>query len=286
MRVLDIKNITKSFGKHTVLRDVNITLDGPGITALVGPNGVGKTTLLNIIANLLIPNAGSVAIMGKSNKNVEVFQDMSYMMDNRVLYDYLTGWDHLKYVADTHKSTKDDIERASAYLNITPFLNKKISEYSLGMKQQLLFSMALVNDPTFLMMDEPFNGLDPSTIIKVRQILVDLKEKGKTILLSSHNLAEVDQMTSEIIFIKDAKVWEEDITGFKEGRYYFTIAKPELALASLADFSPRLENGEITVLPKGRLQEIINRLSAHGEITQIRREEIGSEKRYQEIYGV
>lgn len=285
MSILDIKNITKSFGKHTVLRDVNLTLDKPGITALVGPNGVGKTTLLNIIANLLIPNKGSVAIMGKSNKNVEVFQDMSYMMDNRVLYDYLTGWDHMKYVADTHKSTKEDIERACAYLNITPFLNKKISEYSLGMKQQLLFSMALVNDPTFFMMDEPFNGLDPSTIIKVRKILVDLKEQGKTILLSSHNLAEVDQMTSEIIFIKDAKVWEEDITGFKEGRYYFTVPKPELVLNALQEFHPRFEGGEISILPEGRLQDVINILSRHGEISQIRREEVGSEKRYEQIYG-
>lgn len=285
MHILDVKNLTKAYGNHTVLRDVNFSLDKPGITALVGPNGVGKTTLLSLIANVLRPDKGSVSILGMNHKDVNVFQKMSYMMDNRVLYDYLTGYDHLKYVADTHKASKEDLKRACDYLNITPFLNKKVAEYSLGMKQQLLFSMALVNDPQLLLLDEPFNGLDPTTIIRVRRIMNTLKDEGKTILLSSHNLAEVDQMTSHILFVKNAEVWHEDISALKEGRYYFTVPKPELVLNALQEFHPRFEGGEISILPEGRLQDVINILSRHGEISQIRREEVGSEKRYEQIYG-
>lgn len=226
MNLLEMKNIKKAYGSHLVLDDVDLILDKPGIVALVGPNGSGKTTLMNIAANIVVPDSGTVRVFGKSNRDVSIFYDYSYLIDNNVLYDYLTGYDHLKYIADTHKLGGVEIEKASNYLNITHFLNKKISEYSLGMKQQLLFTMSILNDPKLLVLDEPFNGLDPSTIIKVRKILLDFVEDGKTILLSSHNLSEVDQMTNHIVFVKDGKLIVEDISKYREGIYYFKVKDP------------------------------------------------------------
>lgn len=103
MAVLKVNDITKSYGKHIVLNKVNLEIDKPGIVALVGPNGSGKTTLMNIIANILSADSGSVEVLGKPNNDVSIFYDYSYLIDNNVLYDHLTGFDHLKYVAETHK---------------------------------------------------------------------------------------------------------------------------------------------------------------------------------------
>lgn len=287
MNVLEMKNIKKAYGSHVVLDNVDLILDKPGIVALVGPNGSGKTTLMNIAANIIAPDAGTVRVFGKSNRDVTIFYDYSYLIDNSVLYDYLTGYDHLKYVADTHKLGGAEIEKAVNYLNITHFLNKKVSEYSMGMKQQLLFSMSILNDPKLLVLDEPFNGLDPSTIIKVRKILLDFAEEGKTILLSSHNLSEVDQMTNHIVFVKEGDLIEEDISVYRQGVYYFKVESPESTLEILKDENAEFKHGELIVKPKeDNLSKLLEKISTHTQVYSVRREEVGSEERYKELFEI
>lgn len=287
MNLLEMKNIKKVYGSHIVLDDVDLTLDKPGIVALVGPNGSGKTTLMNIAANIIVPDSGTVRVFGKSNRDVSIFYDYSYLIDNNVLYDYLTGYDHLKYIADTHKLGGAEIEKAANYLNITHFLNKKISEYSLGMKQQLLFTMSVLNDPKLLVLDEPFNGLDPSTIIKVRKILLDFVEDGKTILLSSHNLSEVDQMTNHIVFVKEGKLIEEDISKYREGIYYFKVKDPNGLKNILNEYNVDYKYGEIIVKPKDEnISKLLEKISTNTEVYSVRREEVGTETRYRELFGI
>lgn len=287
MTILEVTNITKSYGKHKVLDQINFAMEKPEIIALVGPNGSGKTTFLNIIANILAADSGEVKVFGKSNRDPSIFFDYSYMIDNRVLYDHLNGWDHLKYVADTHRSKKEDLEQAIELLGIRNFLGKKISEYSLGMKQQLLFTMALVNDPEFLILDEPFNGLDPSTIIKVRKILLERRHRGKAVLLSSHNLSEVDLMTSHILFLKDGSLIEEDISKYRKGLYYIKVQDVEKAIPNIESYRPIVRGNELSIeLGANELSKLLKTLLEVTQITNIRREEIGSEKRYEELYGV
>lgn len=283
MKRLEVQDIHKRYGKQQVLRGITFSLHEPGITALVGPNGVGKTTLLNIIANVLAPDSGTVRVFDKSNRDVSIFHGFSYVMDNRVLYDFLTGYDHLKYVADTRRLTKENLKRAIGLLEVGPFLGKKVSEYSLGMKQQLLFTMAAANRPKLLLLDEPFNGLDPSTIIRVRKRLQDFCEEGMTVLLSSHNLSEVDLMTSRILFLKDGQLLQEDISRYRQGQYFFQVEDTDAGLAALASFHPRMEHGEIVVEPKEHLQEILEPLTAATRVHSMRRSEIGSEMRYREL---
>ena len=98
MSILAIKNLSKSYKKQKVLDDISLTIDSPGIWALVGPNGVGKTTFLNVLTNILSANSGSVELVGKPNKDFRVFKEVAYLQDNTVLFEYLTGYDHLKYV--------------------------------------------------------------------------------------------------------------------------------------------------------------------------------------------
>ena len=287
MAILSVNNISKSFGRHKVLDGVSLSIEKPEIVALVGPNGSGKSTFLDIIANILNEDSGTVEILGKSNKDISVYNDYSYMIDNTVLYEYLTGLDHLRFICETHKLSRDSIRKAVELMGIKHFINKKVGEYSLGMKQQLLFTMSILNDPNFLVLDEPFNGLDPSTIIKVRKIIIEFVKQGKAILLSSHNLAEVDEMTSHIVFLKDGKFIEEDISKYQEDIYYFKVKNPNEIVDKLDDDKITLKEDEIIVSTENySLNEIINKINDIDEIIDMRKEVKGSEKRYEELYNI
>ena len=293
MLTLSVKNLSKSYGKHQVLNDVSLDIKKGGIVALVGPNGSGKSTFLNVIANIINSDSGTVVILGKPNTDESIYNDYSYMIDNTVLYSYLTGLDHLKFVCETHKLKKDSIRKAVELVGIKGFINKKVKEYSLGMKQQLLFTMAILNEPEFLVLDEPFNGLDPTVIIKVRKILMELRDKGTTIFLSSHNLAEVDQMTPHIVYVKDGKLIEEDISKYQEDVYYFNVKDLEKTLKHLEDtlepFDSSIINvsdGELTVKTKDiSLNQVLEKIHQVDEILSMRKEVIGAEKRYVSLYG-
>lgn len=285
MKVLEVDGIKKNFGKKEVLKGIDFELNESMITALVGPNGSGKSTLLNIISNLLTPDSGKVRIYDIVNTNTKIYEKFSYMIDNTVLYPYLTGLDHLKFISDVHGLPKDRIEECLEILGITGFLNQKVKEYSLGMKQQLLFTMTLIPDHNLLLLDEPFNGLDPTTIIKVREVITDLRNSGKTILLSSHNLAEIDQLTSDILFLKDGKVLRENISDYQRRRYEIKVETNGNPIELPRDEFQMEGNKIIFELGKLNLQEAIDRISKKYEITDIQRQIVGSEERYKELFG-
>ena len=231
--ILSVKNIHKSYGKEKVLKGISFEIKEPQIIALIGPNGSGKSTLLNIITNLLSANSGEVTILGKTNKDPNVFREISYMQDNSVLYDYLTGYDHLQFIGDVQGISKEQIIKTAERVGMAGYLNKKVQNYSLGMKQHLLLTMAIVNDPKLLILDEPLNGLDPTSAIRVRELLLALYESGTTILLSSHNLGEIDRVTSKILFLKDGSLIKEDISEYEQIHYELVVddvGKAESAL--------------------------------------------------------
>lgn len=209
MAIIEVKSVSKGYGKHQVLRDVNFTIEEPGIVALVGPNGSGKSTLMNLMMNLLNLDAGEISFLGKSNKDVAIFKTVAFLKDNTVLYPYLTGWDHLSYAARTYGLRKERVLEVIAQLGIGSYVKQKTGKYSLGMKQHLLLALAILNEPSILVLDEPLNGLDPTSILKTRQLIRELGASGKTVLMSSHTLSEVDAVTSHILFLKDGKVKEE-----------------------------------------------------------------------------
>lgn len=221
MSILKIENVTKNYGRHEVLKGVNLLLDKPGIVALVGPNGAGKSTLFNIISNLSKPTAGTIEVMGKKNTDPSIFFEVSFLKDNRVLYDYLTGFDHLDFIRLAQKLPKSRVDEVIEEMNIAGYVKKKIGTYSLGMKQHLLIAMALLNKPKLLILDEPLNGLDPTSVILVRRLLKALAEEGSVVLISSHTLSEIDQLTDNILFLKDGRLVESafDVTQTAEERY-------------------------------------------------------------------
>ena len=283
-----LNGLTKQYKNQLVLDSIDLEISAPGIWALVGPNGVGKTTLLNCITNLLCPDAGSIRILGKSNRNPKVFKELAYLQDNSVLFDYLTGYDHLKYIRDVHKLPKNRIQEVAIYVGMESYLKKKVGDYSLGMKQHLLLAMAILPQPKVILLDEPLNGLDPSSAILMRKILGELASNGATIILSSHNLAEVDKVTNKILFLKDAKLTLVDTTEHERIVYRLRVANSELAFELIKGYGENtwFDKGLIHVETKtDHLASILALLHENG-LTVLDMDKVtsGSETLYEEIF--
>ena len=285
-----MQNLSKRYKKQSVINDISLTIDTPGIWALIGPNGVGKTTLLNLITNLIPATSGTVELVGKSNKDYSVFKEVSFLQDNTVLFDYLTGYDHLKYICDVHNLPKKRVHEIATYVGMESYLMKPVGDYSLGMKQHLLLAMAIVNNPKLLLLDEPLNGLDPTSAILIRKILVELAESGTTIILSSHNLAEVDRVTKNILFLKDGKLIEEDLSDFEQVYYHFEVEGkgPLKSIFSSKSYHfSETERGFTVQLNEGSFQSLIDLFKDSGvDIINMKKEVVGSEKRYEEIFEI
>lgn len=203
---LAIHNLSKSYGHKKVLDQLDLELDQPGIWALIAPNGSGKTTLLDCIANLQTCDSGSIHICGKELGDRSIYQQFAYLQDNRVLYPELTGHEHLRLVQDIQGLPKERIEEVIEEIGIRDYIDRPVKTYSLGMKQHLLLAIGIMNKPQVMLLDEPLNGLDPSSYIQTRTLLQGLAEQGSTIIVSSHQLREVDQLTDRLLFLKDGKI--------------------------------------------------------------------------------
>ncbi|GKV55282.1 ABC transporter ATP-binding protein [Sporosarcina sp. NCCP-2222] len=286
--ILSIKDVYKSYGKEQVLKGITFELAEPQIIALVGPNGSGKSTLLNIITNLLPADKGEVTVLGKNNRDPNIFREISFMQDNTVLYEYLTGYDHLQFICDVQGLKKKQLLKTADRIGITSYLNKKVKNYSLGMKQHLLLAMAVVNQPKLMILDEPLNGLDPTSAIRVRELLLALREEGTTILLSSHNLAEIDRVTSSILFLKKGNLIQEDMAAFEQIRYQILVDKPEEAERALRAAAIPFENisGRLHVYQADAELDRVLRLFGFQGVTiiDIDKKVFGSEERYRKIF--
>ncbi|MFS0689455.1 ABC transporter ATP-binding protein [Sporosarcina sp. 179-K 8C2 HS] len=286
--ILSVKDVHKSFGKEQVLKGITFEIEEPKIIALVGPNGSGKSTLMNIITNLLPAIKGEVTVLGKSNRDPNIFREISFMQDNTVLYDYLTGYDHLQFICDVQGLPKKQLLATADRIGIKSYLNKKVKNYSLGMKQHLLLAMAVVNKPKLMILDEPLNGLDPTSAIRVRELLLALRDEGTAILLSSHNLAEIDRVTSSILFLKKGNLIQENMAEFEQVRYQITvndIVKAEKALAAVG-IPVEVVDGRLHLYRKDvGLDRVFYLLDQERVvIDDIEKKVFGSEERYRKIF--
>ncbi|WP_339253635.1 ABC transporter ATP-binding protein [Sporosarcina sp. FSL W8-0480] len=289
MAILAVQDLSKVYKNHQVLDKISLTIDAPGIWALVGPNGVGKTTFLNVITNILPATSGAVELVGKTNKDSSVFKEVAFLQDNTVLFDYLSGYDHLKYICDVQKIHKKRIKEVTEYVGMESYLKKTVGNYSLGMKQHLLLAMALINEPKLLLLDEPLNGLDPTSAILMRGILMELAKKGTTNLLSSHNLSEIDRVTKQILFLKDGKLTEVDMNDFEKTYYEFHLSNHGLAHRMLKEHGYEVEIASERIriqLGNEQLDKVIELIKSEEiQILDIQKEITGSEKLYKEIFS-
>ena len=211
MSVIDVQHLCKVYPGKVAVDDISFSLNEGEIFGLLGPNGSGKTTTILMVLGLLEPTAGSVTVLGKSplRSPLEVKRLVGYLPDTVGFYDNLTLFENLDYTAsflglDAEEREKR-INEAFAVMHLGDRAHMKVKTLSHGLKQRLGLAKALIADPDILILDEPTNGLDPKGIVELREFILELKNKGKTIILCSHILSEMEQLASNITFINKGK---------------------------------------------------------------------------------
>lgn len=195
-----IEHLHKSFGSEEILHGIDRTFEAGKIHGIVGNNGSGKTVLMKCICGFLIPDEGHVRVNGKEvGKDIDFPEDMGIIIETPGFLPGVTGLKNLKLLASLRgladeKKIRQTIER----VGLDPALKKPVSKYSLGMRQRLGIAQAIMEDPSLLILDEPFNGLDKHGVAEIRQLIRELRTEGKTILLASHNQTDIDELCDTV----------------------------------------------------------------------------------------
>ncbi len=213
MTTVNVQNLVKNYGKIEAVKDISFTINKGEIFGLIGPNGAGKTTTLQVIATLLQINDGSVEVMGfdVEKQPEEVRKLISYLPEDAGAYKNLTGRRYLEFIANffDSKDTKTMVDYGIEIADLSDRINDRVDTYSKGMMRRLLVGRALMTDPQLAILDEPTSGLDVINAQEVRKIIKNTAQKGTTILLSSHNMLEVEFLCHRIALIAEGKIIEE-----------------------------------------------------------------------------
>ena len=200
MSTLGLEAVSRWFGNVVAVNGVTMSI-GPGITGLLGPNGAGKSTLIHLMGGFLSPSAGTVTLDGtKVWQNTGVYRQIGLVPEREAMYDFLTGYELVLANAQLHGLAEPGAaaQRALATVEMTEPGARAVSTYSKGMKQRVKMATALVHDPAVLLLDEPFNGMDPRQRLHLMGLLRSMGAEGRTVLFSSHILEEVEQIAGRI----------------------------------------------------------------------------------------
>ncbi|NER85185.1 MAG: ATP-binding cassette domain-containing protein [Leptolyngbya sp. SIO1D8] len=204
MEIIETKNLNFSYGKQQVLKDIDLRVPENTIFGFLGANGAGKSTTIRILLGLIAAPADSVFLFGKklNHNRTEILDKIGALIDYPTFYEHLSARKNLRVITALLGLKNDRIDHTLQMVGLENTGNKKVAEYSVGMKQRLGLAMALINDPPLLILDEPANGLDPMGIIELRNLLLTLqKDHGKTIFLSSHILDELEKVATHIAIL-------------------------------------------------------------------------------------
>ena len=206
--VLECNNITKKINKKTIISDISFKLYEKDILGFIGPNGAGKTTIIKSILGLYNINEGTIIINNNnlSTNFVDAIKEIGAIIENPDLYSYLTGYENLMISANIYNISENKVEEIINKVGLEKSIHKKVSKYSLGMKQRLGIAQAILHNPKILILDEPTNGLDPKGIIELNLLLKDLASSGMAIIISSHILNELETICNKFCFINDGKL--------------------------------------------------------------------------------
>ncbi len=220
--MLEIQNISKSFYKKIALDDVSLKINQGEIFGMLGPNGAGKTTLIRIINKIIEPEKGVVRFKGDLMTQKHL-AEIGYLPEERGLYKSMTVESHALFLGQLRGLSKSDVKIKLNYwlekFNIQNWRDKRIEELSKGMAQKVQFICTVLHEPSLLILDEPFSGFDPINVELIKQELIEMKSKGKTIILSSHNMESVEAICDRVALIHESKkIIEGKISELQENR--------------------------------------------------------------------
>ena len=282
MKIIDVGNIKKSFGKNHAVNDVSFEVHKGRIFGLLGPNGAGKTTTIRMINNILVPDSGSITINGVEASPVTQ-RMIGYMPEERGLYKKMKVEEQLLYLSQLKGMSTKDAKKAIHYwlerFEASDWVKKEVGELSKGMSQKIQFIATIAHDPDIYIFDEPFSGLDPINSDMLKEIIIELKNKGKTILFSTHRMEQVEQMCDDIcLFNKGKAVLQGKLREVKASFGENTI---NLEFEGDGSFLDKLEGvrlnnrstnfAEIRVLDGQNMQDILKLAMQHAEIHKFER---------------
>ena len=254
--IISVKSVDKLFGKEKVLSDINLSLKKGRIYGFIGENGAGKTTLMRIIIGLSNPSKGTVEIcIDEENPSGRKSKVIGCIIEKPALIQELSAYENIKYkMIMNNLKDENSIADKLAVVGLKDVGKKKVSNYSLGMKQRLAIAMALINDPKILILDEPINGLDPTGILEMRKLLKNITEEyGITIFISSHILSELYQLASEYIFIHKGKIVNQlTLEEIRENKPNLILEVDDSQKA--IEYIKELFNGRIEILEDSKLK--------------------------------
>lgn len=206
--MLEVKNVSKSFFRKVALDNVSLNVNSGEIFGLLGPNGAGKTTLIRVINQIIEPDSGSVRWNGDLMTSRHL-ADIGYLPEERGLYRSMTVEDHALFLGRLRGLSKQDVKKQLDYwvekFGMTDWRKKRIEELSKGMAQKVQFVCTVLHEPKLLILDEPFSGFDPINVELIKQELIEMRAKGKTIILSTHNMRSVEEICDRAALIHQSK---------------------------------------------------------------------------------
>ena len=225
------EHLTKQFGTLKAVDGLTVDVEQGGVVGLLGPNGAGKSTTIRMLLGLVRPTSGKASVLGRSIEHPNRYiEHVGALIETPAFYPKLSGDANLRTLAALDGHSEARVEKVLEIVKLTSRRGDRVSEYSHGMKQRLGIAAALLRDPDILILDEPMNGLDPAGIVEIRNLLRDLAQQGRTVLVSSHLLAEVQTVADQVIIIdKGLLIFEGNLAAHEKAIEYinagFDVAK-------------------------------------------------------------
>ena len=208
MSIIEIKEVDLKIGKTQILKNINVSFEEGKIHGLIGRNGSGKTMLMKCVCGFVKPTSGVILVNGKRvGKDVDFPRDLGIIIETPGFIPYYSGYKNLKLLAGrNNKIKKNDIKDAMKRVGLEPSLKRHVRKYSLGMRQRLGLAQAIMENPSILILDEPFNGMDKDGVKEMREYLLSYKEQGKTILLCSHSAEDIAVLCDTVHEMEKGKI--------------------------------------------------------------------------------
>jgi len=222
-KILSVNHLTKKF-RRIAVNNISFDVEKGNVYGLLGPNGSGKSTTFGMLLSTINPTSGSWTWFGKAGTDTETLKKIGAIIEQPNFYPYLSAEQNLKIVAEIKGTPYQRINEVLETVGLLERKKDKFSTFSLGMKQRLSISSALLNNPEVLILDEPTNGLDPEGIIQIREIIMDIAKKGITIIIASHLLDEIEKICSHVIVLKEGNaIYSGSVDGMTSSKGYFEL---------------------------------------------------------------
>lgn len=214
--MVSIQDLYKKFGTNEVLKGFNLSINSSGVFAILGPNGSGKTTLIKSILGMVIPDKGSISVLGENIKGNSAYRHkIDYLSQIANFPNNLKVKELIKMIKDIRENTHEDL-RLIELFKLTPYLDKKFGNLSGGTKQKVNIVLTFMFESPLIILDEPTTSLDPISLIRLKELIQAAKAKGKTILITSHIMSFVEEISDEIVFILEGKIhYKGPVSGLK-----------------------------------------------------------------------